>query len=319
MSNWIDAMNTGMSVSSTAVDEATRSGSPKIDIDHLFAALTVSGGPAGEILRAHGVSLHSARAAIATVRERELGSLGITAPELEPLPKRPFGEANMDWTYRAQEALSAADGRYDGTGLLASLLAEPSGTIEQILRELDVDRDAVRADIQQSATHRPSAADLPEHHGRFLPTSAEEFAPAPVEEVWALASDPMRLPEWDISIQAVTAGEPGQWIGRQDRKKLRGGVVEGHQQVHIRLLTSEPDRHRVTYEHTWPNRPRSGGLRITVELEPVGNGTRVLVHSSIGRASGVRRVLQTATRPLGRVMVSAQAAYLATGLARQFR
>ncbi|WP_106850280.1 SRPBCC family protein [Blastococcus sp. Marseille-P5729] len=319
MSKWSDAMSTGMVVSAAASDEAARAGSPEMDIDHLLVALAMSGGPAGAILRRHGVSLDSVRAAITAVRDRELSTLGITATETGPMPQRPLGDVNLDWSRRAQEVLSGTGGEYDGTGLLRSLLAEPSGTIAQILRELNVDPDAVRADIDSAKTQGLGTDVRYEHRGRHLPTAAEGFAPAPVEQVWELVSDPLRLPEWDSAVQAISPAGPGKWIGRQDRRKLRGGIVEGHQQMQIRVLASEADTHRVIYERTWPSRRRSGDHRVTVELEPVKDGTRVIVHSSVRLASGVRRLLQVFFTPLGRFMISAQAAHLASGITRRFR
>lgn len=319
MSKWSDAMSAGQSISAAAADEATRAGSPEIDIEHLFLALVVSDGPAGRILRSRGITLDSAREAIAAVHDRELQSLGIAAPAMEPLPKLPLGEVQMDWSHRAHEAFRGVDGELDGSGLLAALLAEPSGAIEQILAELAVDRDALHSDIDRSRTPRVSAEELHEHRGRYLPITVEGFAPAPLEQVWELASDPLRIPVWDTSLQAVTAGEPDQWTGRQELKRLRSGTVKGYQEVEIRVLSAEDNEHRVTYERRWPARRRSGGQRITIELEPTENGTRILVHSSVRRASGVRRIQQLAMTPLIRMMLTAQAAHLATGLSRPFR
>lgn len=319
MSKWIDAMRTGMSVTSAAADEATRSGSPDVDIDHLFIGLVVSGGRAGTILRKHGVTLESARDAIATVRERELGSLGITAPPLEPLPKLPLEKVQLDWSHRANAALSASRGEHDGTAFLGSLLDEPSGMIERILSELNVEAAALRADIANTSGGVPKAAWPDEHRGRHLHGTAEAFVPAAPADVWALVSDPKRSAEWDDSITALCEISPGLWHVTLRAFSLRGREVPDRSEAHIRRVVADSERWHVGYERTWPKHPRAADQLITIELTESGPGTLVTLHSSLQRASGARRVMQLAISPLPRVMLNTQATQFVTGISRVFR
>ncbi len=115
MSRITAAAATSHTLSVTAMEEASRLGQHKVDIDHMLLALVVSEQVAGQVLRSFGVTLDAAREAVDTQHAEQLASLGIRTEM--PTPGRiTFHETGIsEWSPRAQEVIkSSAEGKNSG-------------------------------------------------------------------------------------------------------------------------------------------------------------------------------------------------------------
>ncbi|WP_086819900.1 Clp protease N-terminal domain-containing protein [Allokutzneria sp. NRRL B-24872] len=187
MTKYVMAAN----LSVLARDETSRRGHPEVDVEHLFLALLLSGGGAGNTLRGLGITVERARAAVEAVHAERIASLGIEAP---PIPTSPIREPGSREIYFSERAVEVVQAR-DDIGILRALVDEPSGLVDAILRQLGLTAD----EVHQAAEAVPPQPKLPRtavHSG---------FIPAPVKTVWALLADPARRPEWDT---AVVHAEP---------------------------------------------------------------------------------------------------------------
>ena len=209
MSKFTDAVTTSHTLSLTAMEEASRFGQRTADIDHMFLALVVSEQIAGQVLRSMGVTLESARDALAQQHSAQLASLGINS-ESASQGRIVFHETGgYEWSDRALEVIKRAsdgDKRGDAAAVLRELAAEPSGMIEQVLQRLGSASDAVIARLDQ-VERNPALT--PRHTiqpGRLSGVS-EAFAPATVERVWKLLADPLRMPVWEPAIGEVVIEE----------------------------------------------------------------------------------------------------------------
>lgn len=185
------------SVVAQAKEEASRFLSHEIDIDHLFLALTIDAGPAGQSLRAVGVDIDSARRAVADTHSAQLASLGVDAE----LPQRPIHDTNdVRMSKRAARILQQAD---SPDRFLAALINEPSGLVNDILARLGIDPEDVTA---QSTTPVPANS---------------AFIPAEPDEVWALLADPERVSEWEPAVD----GELVELVDREEGRRIAWRVT----------------------------------------------------------------------------------------------
>ncbi len=139
-------------VSVTAQEERLRSGHPAIDVDHLFLALLVVGGPAAALLTEHGISLQRAREAVAAVHRAQVASLGITVPPTPPRRMQPDSEG-VEFTDRALTVMQRTDPVSYQLEILVALLDEPSGHLDQAGRAGGV---RVRPAYGRAGPSRPS-------------------------------------------------------------------------------------------------------------------------------------------------------------------
>ena len=84
MSKFTRAASTSHTLSLAAMEEASRLGQRTADIDHLFLALALSEQAAGQVLRSFGITLDSAREAVAAQHTAQLASLGVETVVPEP-------------------------------------------------------------------------------------------------------------------------------------------------------------------------------------------------------------------------------------------
>ena len=120
----------------------------------------------------------------------------------------------------------------------------------------------------------------------------------PVEDVFAFATDPARLPEWQTNTVSAVQVDPGELVvGSRIREVHRG---PGGRELESLVEVSELEPNRV-----FALRMIEGPLPIhgRIAFEPSGEGT--IVHFTVhGEPTGLMRILQPV---------------LAVGLKRQFR
>ncbi|WP_454294203.1 SRPBCC family protein [Salana multivorans] len=331
MSKFTDAAATSHMLSVAGMEEASRFGERTADIDHLLLALTVNEQTAGQVLRSLGITLASAREAVAAQHAEQLASLGITtdAPAPDRITFHESGE--YAWSKRALAIFKQAgegDKRGDASAVLRELVVEPSGMIEALLNRLGTSPD----DVLSSLTEVERYPGRPTH--TFAPGTLsgvlESFAPAPVDEVWALLADPHRMPAWEPGVGSVedvpaTVAVGATWTThalteRPDGKQVR--VKPEYRSARTELVACEEPR-LVQWRFMWPDAPNTNGRLLRIELEPAAGGTQLHLSLAWERdPARTRRAipgLRLLVRPLHRFLIWLHLSQLGAGISRAFR
>ena len=306
-------------LSGAAKEECTRSGRPEVDVDDLLLALVLSGGPAGRLLRTAGVTVEAARAAVEQVHAERASRLGVAVPSLPPGPIADPARGTVDWSERARKVLGAVSPRSDETAVLLALLDEPSGLVRDVLAALGLPEDEVRRGVA-AAPGRPDP-DLAGADAEWEGVGVEAFAPAPVEQVWALVTDPARRPVWDSAHESVVARPDGVLEAQAARVRPNGSRARVHRDYRrtlIRVVGEEPGR-LVEWELAWPDRAGSRRQRVAVRLEPVPGGTRLLLTRRWQRRRGPVALVRGLVAPLYRFSVRAELQASAAAISRALR
>lgn len=336
MSKFARAAATSQTLSLTAMEEASRMGQREPDVEHLLLALTLSEQAAGHVLRSHGVTLEATRKAIAEQRSLSLQSIGIDLPAPDG-GRITFHETNgYEWSKRAFDIITrASKGRNDGdaAAVLAELLTEPSGLIEELLQRLGTSPAALISHLadakESSAPATPSTSATPadtlpdSKHG-----STEVFVPAPIEEVWALLVNPQRMSEWepltggviapDITGDAMVGASwmtipPTEW---PDGKTVR--VRRGSERRRVELVAGVPGS-SISWRFTYPDLGRSNSYQLCIALSATTGGTRLGITLAWRRSRGWRRAVGFMLAPLQRFAIWMQLRQFAGGISRAFR
>ncbi len=331
MNKLADKADTAHRLSLTAMEEASRYGPRTADIDHMLVALTVNEQIAGQVLRSLGITLEAARAAVEDQHATHLASLGVTAASPEPGPIVFHRTSGYEWGERSLAVLKRASGRNkrgDAAAILRELVVEPSGLIEDVLHRLGSSRKTVLEHLDDAERIPPHSSDRTT--GAALTGSAEAFVPAPASEVWALLSDPSRIPQWDQVIGSVetttppAAARPGdQWearalTARPDGKPLTVKPELRRQRVELRAL--EP-QWLVEWSTTYPDMKLANARVTRIELAPAAGGTQLAITYGWERHPGrrPRPLLRALMRPLTRFAIWIQLSQLSAGISRVFR
>jgi uncharacterized protein YndB with AHSA1/START domain len=325
MSRFAQSAATMHTLSLAAMEEASRFGVRDADIDHLLLALTIDPDAGGQVLRRAGLRLTAVRTAVADQHAEQLGALGL-APDPAASGRIVFHETSgYDWTDRAIAVLRAGSEqgrRGDSAAVLRALLDEPSGLITAVLQRLGVDPVGIATELDELS----SLADTAPRRstGAGITSERAVFVPAPPTEVWALLSDPARIPEWDPSTAQVTpdADPADGWDARAHTTTSDGRPIR-RKEAFVRrriLLASRDEPTAVAWRFLLPDAPRTNPRVVTFALEPVAGGTRLMVSvtwETLHRRG--RRVLRAVLRPLHRLALFLQLAQIESGVTRVFR
>jgi len=328
MSKFTEAAAVSQTLSLAAMEEASRLGIRNADIDHLFLALTLDAGNAGQVLRGLGVTLDVARDAVAAERTDHLESLGVASIDAAGSTGEQrivFHETQgYDWTDRAVDVLKrASSGVHDGrsSAVLRCLLTEPSGTIGALLSRLGVDTADLRARLDEADGIRP--ADDERGRSRGPHGSMSAFVPAPPADLWMLVSDAMRIPEWDGAVGQVARGTDNEdeWDAAApthapDGKPLR--IKDEFRRIRIRREQVDAPV-RVTWRMSYPDARAANERVIRFELEEAAGGTQMRIHFGWERTARRRTVLGWLLQPLARLVIFIQLTQISSGLSRVFR
>lgn len=328
MSKFTEAAAVMQTLSLAAMEEASRAGIRDADIDHLFLALTLDAGNAGQVLRGLGVTLAVARDAVAAERTRHLESLGVASIDAAGSTGEErivFQETQgYDWTDRALDVLKrASSGVHDGSSsaVLRCLVTEPSGTIGALLSRLGVDTADLRARLDEADGIRSAGDERGRSRGPQGSMSA--FVPAPPAELWMLVSDAARFPEWDGAVGQVARGTDNEdeWDAAApthaaDGKPLR--IKDEFRRIRIRREQVDAPV-RVTWRMSYPDARAANERVIRFELEEAAGGTQVRIHFGWERTARRRTVLGWLLQPLARLVIFIQLTQISSGLSRVFR
>lgn len=294
MSRLTTALATSHTLSLAAMEEASRVGARTAEVEHLFLALVLSEQPAGQVLRSLGITLDSARAAIAAQHAEQLASVGVTveAPPAGPIVFHETG--GYEWGERPLAVLHQASSGArsgDAAAVLRACVAEPSGFVEAVLLRLGTSRDAVTGRLDElerfSPARAPQAGPSRGSEARLhrLTARGEAFVPAPPAEVWALLADVARIPEWDDAIGSIEAraeAPAGAPLGSvfeasaqtqgPDGRPLRMKAALRRIRIDVTAVDAP---HEIAWRYTYPDAPRANARVVRVALEPAAGGTRL--------------------------------------------
>lgn len=329
-------------LSMTAMEEASRLGARDTDIDHLFIALVASEQTAGQVLRGLGVTLAAARQAVADQHAEHLLGLGIDGAAQQPGPIVFNETSGYEWTRRASDVLnhlSAKTSDGSASAVLAALIDEPSGFIADVLARLDVEPRDVRERLEEAARIPDFGG---EHAGvgpgartpRALTRAVTGFVPASPNAVWALLTDPERMPEWEEMLESVDPASitpsPGSGAAL-----AAGATWEGRGRTHApdgKPLRARPSLNRISFELieaceptriAWrlgfPDEPSANTRLLELELEHAAGGTTLRARITWERRRERRTLQGWALRPVSRMLLWLQATKIAGGISRVFR
>jgi len=324
MSRVTEALSRWQQTVTAAQEEAHRVGHAEVDLDHLVVALAAIGGPAGESLRAAGVSLDEARRAAARVHADRLAGAGVSvtptpprALDVLPTPALPLS-ARADRALRQVGELSA-----DDRSVLRTLVDEPSGLVAEMLAALDVTPDAVRA---AADAWRPAPAPGGRLHaddpaGRPWRTLAcDGWVPAAPERVWALLVDPARRTEWDTWYSSVAEQPDGSLLCVLRSEEDGGKGVPADMRRQLLTVVARDEGRLVEWEVARPDRDGGAAIqRLAVALSPSGDGTRLDVTVRWLPRHGWRRLVGWVLRPVGRWMYRQMVLQKIGGISRALR
>jgi hypothetical protein len=296
----------------------------------------LSEGSAGSALRNLGITLDTAREAIADQHEARLASIGIDTTLPTPGPIVFHETDGYSWTQRANAVIGRASGKgKDGstTAILRELLAEPSGSVSLLLERLGTTSAAVLEALDRSepaGAAQPDPGNLPAPTARAkgeVTGSSSLFVPAPIGDVWSFLADPARVPAWEPSVGSVDppAGEAtvsAVWAARTPATQPNGKPIktkERYRRTEIQLVAARR-RDRVAWRFTSPDAPRIRPVTTRFALAPASGGTQVTVDTSWPLSpSGWRRPVGLLMRPARKVVVWLYLFQVGGAISRAFR
>ena len=329
MTKYAGVASTTHTLSIAAMEEASRFGQRIADIDHLLLALVISEQPAGQVLRNIGITLQATRDAVEEQHSAQLATLGVSTGASSQGPIVFHKTGGYEWSERALGVFARANkGRKlgDAAAVLRELVSEPSGMIEQILQRLDSSPTEVISRLDEAQRYLRNPPARPHRYSGLVAA----FVPAPVEEVWELLADPLRMPEWEPSTRDVTLHhvQSGTRIGDSWTAHPRTEHPDGKPLPtktkrlvrNVELLAHE-DRTLIEWRHTYPQLAGANSKRIRVEMEPAAAGTQLrttltLEHNPSRPRSPIRAFLM---RSYVRFAIWMQLSNLSGSISRVFR
>ena len=338
MNKYTGLAATTQTLSVAAVEEASRFAQQTVDVEHLFLALVLSDGDAGQALRGLGITLDVARNAVVDLHSGQLASLGIDAEIPQGKITAPRGSDGYEWSNRSLNVLNSVNpskGVDYSAVILKDLMNEPSGLIGDLLNLLGTNPVEVTTRLEQLAVVEK---DEPQAVKDSLVGSRKSFVPAEVDDVWELLIDPSRMTDWGPSFGSVEwlggADEviPGDtWIGYlsevgPDGKLLRVKPGAGRQAVE---LLERCDRERISWRFSYPDMPDSNTRRISIVLNPAPGGTELNIETAwernlfVSQRTRIGRALLAPARPFMRLLhrwiVWTQVTQIGSSIGRVFR
>ncbi|MFK4790598.1 SRPBCC family protein [Microbacterium sp. ZW T5_56] len=300
MSRLAATLAASQTLSMAGFAEAARHHRTVADLDDLLIALTVDDGLGGQALRAGGVQRDDLRTAIVATRAHRLAALGIAVVSPEPEDSSGRHMTRCEWSGRVLQLFQSVPVTHDFSAtILRAVLDEPSGHVAEVLAHTTLDRAELERVLDAAGdTPPPRPIDT-----GVLSGSVGVHVAAPVEVVWDLLADPLRLHEWAPSVgESALSMDNGSWLATTpaagpDGRPLR--VRDGIRHQHWTLLGASMPTH-VEWQVTYPDLPRANRQRLLLELAPSAGGARVDVtvqwHRTAPGRSGLGRILRPFTR-----------------------
>lgn len=314
-----------------AVAEADKAGQTTAGIDYLFLALLLSDSRAGQALRAAGIDPETTRALL----RGEPDTTNVDAPSSDASdsdsPSTDASEADTDAaasdavpevTEQVRELLERAqsdDVAVYSTNVLAELLTESSGVIQQLLLQLDCSPDQIQAQLADLDS-QPPAAETTITAIELDDTSGNRtlVVPAPIDVVRTTLADPERAHLWHMGIESITETDvPGTWqLNHTQHEKVQPKFATQLLRAHPgESLTEDAadDVTEISWDLWFPDAPKSLNRTVTFRLSPVDEGTEITVFFELHHRP--QRVLFSSIR---RYILKLHIFHITTKLARCF-
>jgi len=272
-----------MSWISSSVAEAARLHHREVDADHLLLGLIAQGGRAAQVLGCHGVSLATARQALAEVSRGDLAGISID-PATVPLPAPLTPSEILAHQHHGEIPLGEGVRRLVGSketslttslGALQALLADRGAGVARVLSHLGVDLEALGAELGEVSEEPDPVARQVQVDRTLLPRDAAAvgvtcFVSAPSRDVLAVLADPAALSGWAVDRGDITAthadGVTVRYRSRLRRRHqdLRWVLRDGQGATWLRVLLGGPrDGAVLSYDHL-EVAPAQGGSLVTL-------------------------------------------------------
>ncbi|WP_216378821.1 SRPBCC family protein [Arcanobacterium phocae] len=314
----------------TAIAEASRSQQSTLGVEHLFLALTAHEQVAGQVLRTYGITLETARHAVAAQQADDLTSLGINLSPPTPsthLPKT----TNYSWSEPALEIIQRAskDKEREGTSaLLRELVQEPSGFIEQILHRLGTSAEHIIERLNDFE-HLTETDTRPKHSHHLLAnhqlsTTTESFVPAPIDRIWELLADPANMPRWMPGITSVMSTPAkldigASWKIQSSRPATNRKTRQSPPHNMHAKLTAFTKQQTIEWQLSLPDIRCANQQVIRIELEPAAGGTQLFISIAYipSSAKSWRAIRRRVLHPLYRFAYHWQGQQISQSISRE--
>lgn len=314
---------------------ANQRGVGTIDLPDLLIALTHDPGLAGQALRELGLTTDAVTAASRSATTSLLASVGVTTQPYLPVAS----SEKYDMTQRARRLLRSTP---TPESLLTLLLAETSGTIQEILKiagcstqqvsttlaQLQADTPpATKSSTTEPLGAQPSELSAPKH----LTSQQSQHINQPLADIWDFVTAAENLPRWAPSLEAIApTPDPHSWQGVATAPEPRhrfGSKVRtdpGERQLTIEQAVNETN-HSVTYTLSHAPHLNLNTQVIEVQLTSDRSGTNVTVTSGWLRPphtltpaalKPLRPLLGLVLKPLQRLVTTIQALTIGRELAK---
>ena len=319
-------------LSLVAMEEASRVGQRTVDLEHLFLSLVLTEQIAGKVLRTSGITLESARKAIAVQHSEGLASLGVKSENLREHRIVFHETGGYEWSNPALAVLkasSSAGRKGDASAVLRQLLGEPSGFIEALLKSLGTSSRELLLRLDE-VDHSPVVKRIQTLKVKAHSGSTVLYVPAPVEQVWKMLADPGNLQRWEPGIGEDPTGElQGRMLRGEERaarartRRLDGKAIRvkpEFRDLNIKLVQSV-EYSTVEWRIAFPESTRAKTRTIRLELEHAAGGTQVHISLDWGRypKTGARAVPALLVSPLAHFGTWIYLSQLGSGISRVFR
>ncbi|MBG6192186.1 uncharacterized protein YndB with AHSA1/START domain [Arthrobacter sp. CAN_A212] len=346
MSRFTRYATTSQSLSLAAMEEASRRGLREAGLQDLFLALTLSDQSAGRVLRDLGITIDAGRTAVEEYQKEQIASLGINA-SLPPagdivLPKT--GGYELSKRARVLIGRAGEKGRTaDATAVLRVLLDEPSGVVTDLLERLNTTPAMVIAGLDHASTATTQNSKIRSRRRGECTVVNESFVPASINEVWALLSEPERIPEWDPMAGTVetTIDETASSPTTMENHKPSGEKVQVGAAWTVHASTTYPDGKplrvqeklrrrtlevlhitppsRISWYLTYPDAITNPPMTRTFDLAPTTGGTHLTITMTWAQRQGWQRLLRPVLLPPRRFLTWIMVNQTRDTISRAFR
>lgn len=307
-----------------AVAEAEKAGQTTAGIDYLFLALLLSDSRAGQALRAADLDPDVVRALLRG--KPDASDADTPEPDAPDAPNADTAAAAnnavpevIEQVRELLERTRSDDIAVYSTNVLAELLTESSGAIQQLLLQLECNPEQIQAQLADLEP-QPPAAENTTTAIALDDTSASRtiVVPTPIDAVRTTLADPESAHLWHMGIESITQTDtPDTWqLNHTQHEKVQPKFAK-------QLLRSQPrespakdtteEDTEISWDLWFPDAPKSLNRTVTFKLFPVDEGTEITVLFELHNRP--QRVLFSSIR---RYILKLHIFHITTKLARCF-
>ena len=265
-----------------AVAEADKANQPTAGVDYLFLALLLSDSRAGQALRAAGIDPEATRALLRNEPDADTSDTDADPRDADIATNDAIPEVT-EQVWELLERTQSDDVAAYSTNVLAELLTESSGAIQQLLLQLGCSPAQIQAQLADLDSQSPSAETSTTAIALDATSASRTLVvPAPIDVVRTTLADPERAHLWHMGIDSITQTDtPDTWqLNHTQHEKVQPKFATQLLRPHPSKSPVEDATDGVT-EISWdlwfPDAPKSLNRTVTFKLFPVDEGTEITV------------------------------------------